>query len=124
MRNVAIVIVCVLANAGAYIAYRNLAVADAAPEQPAATSSTVTPAPPTPIPAQPAPTLTVSPTPAPIATPPPEPPAVAAQPAAKAPPVRKVVKRTPPPKANQSSSKGASEDSLLKMDANPYKRGD
>ena len=121
MRNVAIVFVCVLANAIAYLAYRN-----------GADASTLPVADPVEVPValpEVAPPPTTH-TPAPVVPPPaPVDPVVAAPvdpvaPPTRPAPTRKTVKRPTAQSATKSESKTTSDDSLLKMEANPYKRGE
>ena len=121
MRNVAIVFVCVLANAIAYLAYRNGADASTLPVEERAEVPVAKP--------EVAPPPTTH-TPAPIVPPPaPVDPVVAtpvdpvvrpARPATG----RKTVKRPAAQSAAKSESKTTSDDSLLQMEANPYKRGE
>lgn len=124
MRNVAIVFVCVVANAIAYLAYRGgvtaapipdehraqlpVAVPEVAPRPTARTPAAVVPPPAQAPPAEVVPVEPVGPVAQPV----------------RAATARKTVKRSAAQSAAKSESKSTSDDSLLKMEANPYKRGE
>ena len=120
LRNAAIVFVCVLANGVAYLAYRNGAVANAStsadvqlPALPPTEEVPVAPAPAPPTPAPPVTVPAVAPTPEPVAAP-----------APKSQPVHRAAKRPAAPAPPKVDSQSSKDDSLLKMEANPYKRGE